>query len=350
MLLGSAALPAQAQGTTDSTTTDTASGTTDTAGATITVNTDADEDNADGDCSLREAIQAANTNQAVDNCPAGSATGEDSIRFSLGKEATIVLGSTLPEINDPSGLTINGREAKITVSGNDAVRVFWVNRGAALTLARLTVADGFADDSIGGAIVNDQSTLKVRNSTFSSNSAGRPGGAIYNNYGTLEVKNSTFSDNSANNAGAILSWGTTTVTNSTFSGNRADSGWFGAVSNIGHMTFRNTIVANNSPSGRNCQNLRTLIDGGYNIEDGNTCGFSAANNSQPSTDPLLDPNGLQYNGGPTKTIRLLSDSPTRNAIPKATNGCDTEVKRDQRGVKRPQGASCDIGAFEAKNR
>jgi hypothetical protein len=55
----------------------------------------------------------------------------------------------------------------------------------------------------------------------------------------------------------------------------------------------------NSPGG-NC--FGTITDGGYNIDDGTTCGFSAANNSMPSTDPLLDPKGLQNNGGPTQTI------------------------------------------------
>jgi CSLREA domain-containing protein len=62
----------------------------------ITVNTDEDELNTDGDCSLREAITAADTNAAVDGCDAGSATGRDAIHFALGREATIVLGSELP--------------------------------------------------------------------------------------------------------------------------------------------------------------------------------------------------------------------------------------------------------------
>ena len=44
----------------------------------------------------------------------------------------------------------------------------------------------------------------------------------------------------------------------------------------------------------------------------------------------------------------MNGSPAINAIPKATNGCGTEVKTDQRGVKRPQGSGCDTGAFEKK--
>jgi hypothetical protein len=57
---------------------------------------------------------------------------------------------------------------------------------------------------------------------------------------------------------------------------------------------------------------------------------------------------LQKNGGPTQTIKLLPGSPAVSVIPKGTNGCGTEIKTDQRGVKRPQGPGCDIGAFEKK--
>jgi len=57
------------------------------------------------------------------------------------------------------------------------------------------------------------------------------------------------------------------------------------------------------------------------------------------TNPLLGP--LQNNGGQTQTHALLTGSP---AIDAGTNtGCPTT---DQRGIARPQGATCDIGAFE----
>jgi hypothetical protein len=251
-------------------------------------------------------------------------TQRDAIHFALGDKATITLGSTLPTITDTSGLNINGRRAKITVSGDDFERVFQVNPGAKLTLANLTVADG-RSVAFGGGLENF-GTVKVFNSTFSGNSVHLDiggGGGIFNDGGTLTVTNSTFSENRAGNGGAIF--------------------------NSGTATLRNTIVAN-SPSGGNCANLGTLVDGGYNIDDGTSCGFSSANNSFPSTNPLLDPNGLANNGGPTKTIKLLEGSPAINAIPQGTNGCGTEVKTDQRGVSRPQGKKCDISAFEKKVR
>jgi uncharacterized repeat protein (TIGR01451 family) len=61
---------------------------------------------------------------------------------------------------------------------------------------------------------------------------------------------------------------------------------------------------------------------------------------------LLDPAGLQDNGGPTRTIALQSGSPAIDAIPSDVNGCGTTITTDQRGVSRPQGSGCDVGAFE----
>ena len=315
---------------------------------TITVDTAEDESTDDGDCSLREAIESANADSGqVDGCAAGS--GEDEIVFDVGPSATITLGSQLPQITDADGLSIDGENASITISGNDAVRVFHVNLGAKLALARLTVADGFTIGN-GSGTVND-GTLTVTNSTFSGNSTQFSGGGIKNN-ATLTVTNSTFSGNSAFNGGGIYNSVATTltVTSSTFSENSASQG--GAIENDGTATLKNTIMAN-SPSGGNCSNFETLTDGGYNIDDGTTCGFSTTNNSQPSTNPLLDSNGLQDNGGPTKTIALQATSP---AIDKGNSFGSTS---DQRSVQRPQdapaienapgGDGSDIGAFEVVN-
>ena len=351
--------------------------------AEITVNTTADTldtsdptgGNSDGLCSLREAITAANTETAVDECAAG--TGEDTIVFDLGSSATITLGSKLPPITDADGLTIDGGSAAITVDGNNAVRSgFEVSSGAALTVSNLTIARGF-DPLSGGAIANF-GELEITNSTLSGNSAADSGGAIYNeagaalevsnstlsgnsagsgigqgggidNFGGLEITNSTLSGNSAPNiGGAIFSApsGSLTVSNSTFSGNSAGSAG-GSLFNVDGATpaqLRNTIVAS-SPGG-NCAG--PITDGGYNLDDGTTCGFSTANNSQPSTNPLLGP--LADNGGPTQTHALLTGSP---AIDKGNSfGATT----DQRGESRPHdfasipnvpgGDGSDIGSFE----
>jgi hypothetical protein len=99
-------------------------------------------------------------------------------------------------------------------------------------------------------------------------------------------------------------------------------------------------VAHNA-SGGNCDGVFT--DGGYNVEDANTCGFTQANGSLANTDPVLDPAGLSDNGGPTKTIALQQSSPAVDLV--GTSACPPPGT-DQRGVERPQGTACDSGAFE----
>jgi Ricin-type beta-trefoil lectin domain len=95
-------------------------------------------------------------------------------------------------------------------------------------------------------------------------------------------------------------------------------------------------------SGANCSGSTPFTDGGYNIDSGTSCGFLAASHSKNSTNPNLGP--LAANGGPTTTMALPSGSPALNAIPSGTSGCAGTT--DQRGIPRPQGAGCDIGAYE----
>ena len=358
-------------------------------------------------CALRDAITAANTMTAMNGCAAG--TGNDTIRFSV--TGTILLASTLPQVTD-SRLTINGPTSPgITIDGDNAVQVMQVASGATLNLNRVTIYRGVSELLGGG--VDNSGTLSVSNSTFSSNQSGNPeGGAIYNdgsltvtnttfygnyarpfgsgrggvggaiaNDGTMEITNSTFSGNFAlASGGAIYNAGTLTVTNSTFSGNLTSTaplpGYGGGIQNFGSLTvtnstfsgngggpgggisnasfasIKNTILAMSSgglvpPS--NC--FGTIIDAGYNISDDSSCGFSATG-SLNSTDPKLDPAGLNNNGGPTQTIALVVGSPAIDAIPldSCTDQAGNPLTTDQRGFARPDAGEdiCDIGAYESQ--
>jgi predicted outer membrane repeat protein len=174
--------------------------------------------------------------------------------------------------------------------------------------------------------------LNLENSLFFGNTSERSGGAVYNhNGGTLIITNSTFSKNSAAMGGGIYSLGQVSITNSTLFGNTQG----GLVNEDGGtMQVMNTLLAANSPT--NCQG--TISSMGYNLEDGDDCGFSAEGDQEVS-DPLIGP--LADNGGPTWTHALLEGSP---AIDAGTNeGCPAT---DQRGVARPQQGACDIGAYE----
>ena len=95
----------------------------------------------------------------------------------------------------------------------------------------------------------------------------------------------------------------------------------------------------NSGVGLDCAGEGTLTDGGYNLDDDGSCKFSGT--SLSGTAAGLDPAGLQYNGGPTKTILLESGSA---AIDHVTLGADC-AGNDQRGVAWP--TPCDIGAVGA---
>jgi uncharacterized repeat protein (TIGR01451 family)/CSLREA domain-containing protein len=216
-------------------------------------------------------------------------------------------------------------------------------QGGAATIRNSTIADNGGVNDFGGGIVNFVGTVTVENSTISGNSGGSTGGGIANSEGTLVVRNSTISSNSATFGGGIDNYfGTLTVTSSTITGNSAAPGAGGGIDSTS-ATLENTIVANQTAGG-NCS--RVVGDGGHNLEDANNCGFSTANGSLPNTDPLLDPAGLKDNGGPTPTIGLQPGSPAIDAIPPPVNGCGTTITIDQRGVTRPQGVGCDIGAFE----
>jgi hypothetical protein len=244
-----------------------------------------------------------------------------------------------------------------------------------LNVTNSTFSDNYGGYGGGGGIENGGGTLNVTNSTFSGNNVYQGGGGIENGGGTLTVTNSTFSGNSASasDGGGIYNYnGLTVVTNSTFSGNSACTlggdcyGGAGGISNAGTATVTNTIIAN-STSGPNCAG--GVTDGGHNIDDGTTCGFTGTGcttttgTSFCNTNPVLDPAGLQNNGGPTQTIALCTGTGTPSAgctgaSPAINAGnesiCSTMTgtapvdNLDQRGYVRPgAGAtSCCIGAYE----
>jgi hypothetical protein len=142
--------------------------------------------------------------------------------------------------------------------------------------------------------------LFITNSTFYQNSAN----AVYSNKGPLTINNSTFAYN--------VGFGVTTYGNT--------------------LTINNSILANN---GTDCFNSGSVVFSfANNLTRNGNCGKSLI-----SADPLLGP--LTNNGGLTQTMALLPGSPAIDRGNDAT--CATT---DQRGVSRPYGAHCDIGAYE----
>lgn len=260
---------------------------------------------------------------------------------------TTFSGNSAPSATGTSGGAIDN-SGPLTVSlsifransGQEGGGIFSQNTAS---IANTTFSDNTATIFGGGAIVSAVGTMTVADSTFTGNTG--PGGGAIDNDSTVNVSDSTFSGNTAgsNGGGAIQNFGTVNITYSTLSGN---SSAFGA--NLHNdttgspMTVSESIVANGGGGGNNCSGSPAIVDGGYNIDTGTSCGFSAANHSMNSTNPELGP--LASNGGPAQTMALPPGSPAVNAIPVTVPGCAGST--DQRGVSRPQGPACDIGAYE----
>jgi CSLREA domain-containing protein len=264
----------------------------------------------------------------------------------------------------------------------------WGNGGGIANAGDLTLSDCVLRDSLAGFIATDDGggianaatgTLSVSRCTFVNNFA-RNGGGIAN-AGTASLAETTIEYNTAATGGGAANWGTLTIVNSTISGNSItfDKGFgaaiadHGGVATLEHVTVANSWVTNNSdgllgsgaglgvaagvvatgyvlrdtivwgstgPSGGSHGDCGTPapISFGHNIDGDGTCLLTEVGDL-PSTDPGLFP--LQNYGGPTETHAIAPGSPPHDAGD--AGACPST---DQRGVPRPHGAGCDIGAFE----
>ena len=200
----------------------------------------------------------------------------------------------------------------------------------------------------GGAIYTAGPTT-VSNSTFYNNSSGA-GGAIYLdlNNEPLIVTNSTFLGNSAGSGGNTIhvasggGAGTATLINVTILGDTAPGSQASHTGNPnvsagGAITIQSSIVAYNS--GSNCSGTFNSL--GFNLSDDSSCGATATQKTDVQL--ALASQGLANNGGQTPTVALGSGSAAIDFV--ATSACPPP-NTDQTGVTRPQGTSCDSGAFE----
>ena len=225
------------------------------------------------------------------------------------------------------------------------------NANGTLTIQDTTFENNYAHGTgvdHGGAIYNHQGTVTITNSTFNENAAAS-GGGLGNDHGIVSITNSTFTNNETlwygSGGGIRNQGGTISITFSTLN-NEATNYMFNPVSvaNIanvdGSIMLQNTLITNDSEQ-ENCAGA--IISLGYNLEYGQSCNLTHTDDIT-NTNPLVW--SLQDNGGRTATQGLLSNSPAIDQIPFGINGCGTDVSVDQRGISRPEGTMCDIGAFE----
>jgi hypothetical protein len=185
--------------------------------ATITVNT-LDDTGTEGDCELRDAINSANSNSAVDACNPGEDSSSDPslidvIDFSTGSGTVNLNGSALPTINQ--SVNINGdvdgdSAADITIDAAATSRILDVN-AVDVTVQGVHLLNGDAPGQVGGAVrVAPGASLNLINSTvehplasFSPNAASGGAIGIEANAGKVVLDNVQISNTSANSGGAI---------------------------------------------------------------------------------------------------------------------------------------------------
>ncbi|MCA8989734.1 MAG: hypothetical protein KDA78_18950, partial [Planctomycetaceae bacterium] len=210
----------------------------------------------DGLVSLREAINAANSNAAFGDAPAGSGGAIDVINFAGSMSGMVItLGGADLDITDD--LTINGPGANLlTINGNNATRHFEIlGSGVDVILSGLTLTGGNDTSSNGGgSIRNTGTSIVLVGMNFEGNRSSSFGGAIdddANGVGSMLFVTTTFSNNiSAVAGGAIDVASPAQFINSTISGNSAINGGGGiGISTGGEVTLVNsTVVLNRSNS------------------------------------------------------------------------------------------------------
>ena len=196
-------------------------------------------------------------------------------------------------------------------------------------ITKTTISHNNADHLTNGIINANEGEMVISHSTISENGDLTYGDAIWNN-GTLIVKNSTISDNHGvgiENDEDADGPGLVRLEYVTFSGNGA------ALNSVsGTITIRDTLFGPQQVVA--CNSGITLIKQGVNMDTDGSCNVTTVSPNSLKLGPLAD------NGGPTHTHELGSGSV---AIDAATVACPIN---DQRGVHRPVGAACDVGAYE----
>lgn len=195
------------------------------------------------DCTLSDAIEAANRDSAVGNCQAGS--GNDTIYLS----DDITLGGNLPTIRSNMTINSNDHTIKRVINGNHAYRIFNIEDGGSLTLLCLQLINGRNHGMRGGAIRVLHGHANITDVRMENNWAELGGGALrVGNGSSANCNMCQFVDNNAPLGGAI--WvgdegSSLVLNNSMVYNNSADRGG-GMYIKDGSATIAGTTFSNNT--------------------------------------------------------------------------------------------------------
>lgn len=235
------------------------------------------------DCSLREAISAANADVTASNAsphiihlPAGTyaitiagsgedinATGDYDVTkpisiIGAGSGSTIIDANSVDRLFDvrTAGVDIALSSVKLANGNSGAANggcVFYNMGGVGNITVSNSIIDG-CDGAQGGALyTNSSSTITIIGSTLSNNTGTSDGGAMYGGTFAISGASSFTSNSSGGSGGAIYALGTVNSTGATFggaagNGNHADTATKrgGAVYVAGAGTFTDCTISYNT--------------------------------------------------------------------------------------------------------
>ncbi len=339
--------------------------------ATLTVTMSGDEwsdPGAGAGCSVREAIEAANTDGNFAGCNFGADDDADTIILS--PDTTYGRSPGLTGIDEDNqvgdfdvrdeSLTIRaGAGPNAALQGTAATsgdRVIDIAGATPITVSidGVDLINGNTTGPGGGMRTGTNGiggTVNLSNLAVFGNNAVVFGGGIEMVSGTLNLTNVTIGGNGAggNGGGGLdTNAGTANLNSVTISQNATNAGNGGGIDRFGTSVVQlfNTVVAGNQDVGDgaapDCHSWSASgpISQGFNlIGDTTGCSYTAGtgdvtNPATPGLAPISTSNG-------TRVFALQPGSPAIDAG--ATSGVPAT---DQRALARPQGARCDMGAFE----
>ena len=246
------------------------------------------------------------------------------------------------------GAVYDTSNGTVTLTNDAIVHNTISNSGALYGAGVFTATEGSTHLVINRSLIADNHAPHGTDTSSTDYSEG--GGLFVGNSANATVTNSTITGNSSDAGGGIFTnTGNTILVNDTIAGNTAavltqeGIGGGGVTDESSGTTLTNTIVSGNTNG--DCRlwfgvpNGGSITSGGHNIDGDGTCQLTATGD-KPSTNPKLA--ALALNApGQTSTMAIDNTSPAWN-----TAGAAACPATDQRGVTRPQGPACDIGAYE----
>jgi hypothetical protein len=347
-------------------------------------------------CTLRDAIAAANTGQAVGECPAGNEGAVVELppgsAFALTEVDNGVNG--LPVVERP--VTIRGRSARIerdpglACPAGREFRLFEVADGGVLTLEDVSVSNGCLSSGSGAGVFSDGGSLVLREASIEGNEAGAAGGgvslvdgnllsfdssvrgnlagaegggiSVAGDPGWVLVDRTTLSENVALSGGGLSLAGTVSarIRNSTFSGNVAGASGggielAGAAASLvldfstvtgnsaptgagvhvaaGGLSLHGSLLGENATGADCASGAGVLSASGLNLDTDGSCAALAGANV--TTVASLGLGALADHGGFGRTHLPLAGSAALDAAPACATASGAALFADARGYPRP---------------